>query len=288
MVLSDKFLILTLNIEVGVNLLVKCQQCDVEVAIPFKCPYCGKLFCYDHRLPENHSCDSTSRNYTFRLAPEAPRRSLARVELTKFRTGSIFQMTSLKELKHLTVALSVFILIGFSMLINNIPFLLLNPMILTATIVGMILSFLIHELAHKIVAQRMGYWAEFRLSIPGLLLTILSIVFPVKIIAPGAVRVVGLFISKDGVGKIAFAGPLTNIIQAIVYLFLLRFYAYNTLIAVAFLVLASLNLSLALFNLIPIDPMDGAKIFRWSKSVWLSSIIAVIALWLSFITTTYL
>ncbi|MBS7611665.1 hypothetical protein KEJ27_05600 [Candidatus Bathyarchaeota archaeon] len=267
--------------------MVKCQECGVEVAIPFKCSYCGKLFCYEHRLPENHNCDSTSRVYTPRLAPAAPRRALTRVDIAGFKAGSIFQMTSLKELKHLAVALSVFILIGFSMLVNNIPFLLLNLEVLTITVVGMVLSFLIHELAHKIVAQRMGYWAEFRLSIPGLLLTLLSVIFPVKIIAPGAVKVVGLFISKDGVGKIAFAGPLTNIIQAIVYVILLEFYAYSHLTVIAFFVLANLNLSLALFNLIPIDPMDGAKVFKWSKSVWVSSIIAVIALWLSLITIMF-
>ncbi len=268
------------------KILVKCQECGIEVAIPFKCPYCGKLLCYEHRLPENHNCDSTSRVYTPRLAPAAPRRALTHVDVAGFKAGGIFHMTSPKELKHLAVALSVFILIGFSMLLNNIPFLMLDLGILAITVVGMVLSFLIHELAHKIVAQKMGYWAEFRLSLPGLLLTLLSIIFPVKIIAPGAVRVVGLFVSKDGIGKVAFAGPLTNMIQAIVYVVLLEFYAHSRPTAVAFLVLTSLNLSLALFNLIPIDPMDGAKVFKWSKSVWVSSIIAVVALWLSLITVT--
>jgi len=267
--------------------LVKCQECGIEVAIPFKCSYCGKLFCYEHRLPENHRCDLTSRAYIPRLAPTAPRRSTTHVDMARFKAGSIFQMTSLKELKHLAVGLSVFTLIGFSMLINNIPFLLLNIGLLTITVLGMVSSFLTHELAHKIVAQKMGYWAEFRLSIPGLLLTLLSVIFPIKIIAPGAVRVVGLFISKDGVGKIAFAGPLTNIIQAIVYVFLIEFYASNDLTAISLYVLASLNLSLALFNLIPLDPMDGAKVFKWSRSVWVSSIIAVVALWLSLITVMF-
>lgn len=267
--------------------MVKCQECGVEVAIPFKCPYCGKLFCYEHRLPENHRCDFTSRAYTPRLAPTAPKRSLTYVDTTRFRVGSIFQMTSLKELKHLAVGLSVFTLIGFSMLINNMPFFLLNIGLLTLTILGMVSSFLIHELAHKIVAQKMGYWAEFRLSIPGLLLTLLSVIFPVKIVAPGAVRVVGLFINKDRVGKIAFAGPLTNIIQAIIYAFLLKFCVSGGLTALSLYVLASLNLSLALFNLIPLDPMDGAKVFKWSKSVWASSIIVVVILWLSLIAAIF-
>jgi len=34
----------------------KCAMCGKEVTLPFKCKYCGQLFCDDHRLPENHSC----------------------------------------------------------------------------------------------------------------------------------------------------------------------------------------------------------------------------------------
>ena len=31
--------------------------------LPFKCPYCGKYFCIEHRLPENHNCpNSPSRS----------------------------------------------------------------------------------------------------------------------------------------------------------------------------------------------------------------------------------
>ncbi len=26
--------------------------------MPFKCPYCGGLFCEEHRLPEAHNCPS--------------------------------------------------------------------------------------------------------------------------------------------------------------------------------------------------------------------------------------
>ena len=27
--------------------------------LPFKCPYCGKYFCIEHRLPENHNCPNS-------------------------------------------------------------------------------------------------------------------------------------------------------------------------------------------------------------------------------------
>jgi len=36
--------------------MVKCQICQKRVNIPFKCSYCGGIFCSKHRLPENHSC----------------------------------------------------------------------------------------------------------------------------------------------------------------------------------------------------------------------------------------
>jgi len=34
----------------------RCQLCKERVEIPFKCSYCGQIFCDDHRLPENHLC----------------------------------------------------------------------------------------------------------------------------------------------------------------------------------------------------------------------------------------
>ena len=34
----------------------KCEQCGKEIALPFKCNYCGHYFCVEHRLPENHNC----------------------------------------------------------------------------------------------------------------------------------------------------------------------------------------------------------------------------------------
>ena len=35
---------------------MKCQACEREIDLPFRCSYCGGGFCSDHRLPENHAC----------------------------------------------------------------------------------------------------------------------------------------------------------------------------------------------------------------------------------------
>lgn len=41
--------------------MVKCSECDEEVDIPFKCKFCGEVFCSTHRLPENHDCVGLDR-----------------------------------------------------------------------------------------------------------------------------------------------------------------------------------------------------------------------------------
>jgi len=35
-----------------------CQYCGKQTYLPFRCPYCGGLFCEEHRLPEAHNCPS--------------------------------------------------------------------------------------------------------------------------------------------------------------------------------------------------------------------------------------
>jgi hypothetical protein len=34
----------------------KCEHCGKEVALPYECSFCGRYFCVEHRLPENHNC----------------------------------------------------------------------------------------------------------------------------------------------------------------------------------------------------------------------------------------
>lgn len=34
----------------------KCERCGKETQFRFHCSYCGKAFCAEHRLPENHQC----------------------------------------------------------------------------------------------------------------------------------------------------------------------------------------------------------------------------------------
>ena len=127
-----------------------------------------------------------------------------------------------------------------------------------------VISFLLHEYAHKLVANVSGLWAEFRLSLIGVLLTIISIISPIfKIIAPGSTVIFGIADART-MGKVAVAGPLTNIIISAVLLSIIIFYHNGGFLIPSYYI----NTLIVVFNLIPFSILDGHKIFVWNKVVW--------------------
>lgn len=140
--------------------------------------------------------------------------------------------------------------------------------VLIITLISIGISFIAHELAHKYVAQRYGRWAEFRMWETGLTLAFLmAITMKVVFAAPGAVYISGGYfgISKKENGIISIAGPITNLILALMFLPLLAFSGVlGVLGQLGFLV----NIWLALFNLIPFPPLDGSKVIAWNSKVW--------------------
>ena len=71
---------------------------------------------------------------------------------------------------------------------------------------------------------------------------------------------------KNGMVLTSLAGPVTNLIVAFLSMFIMRLLtlvAANTITLVLYIllnVMVSLNLSLAVFNLIPVPPLDGYKV----------------------------
>lgn len=72
---------------------------------------------------------------------------------------------------------------------------------------------------------------------------------------------------RAGMALVSFAGPLANVIQAIVTLGVIKLLlvagVVNTGIFDVLVVFFTLNLTLALFNLLPVHPLDGGKILAW-------------------------
>ncbi|WP_424358297.1 site-2 protease family protein [Methanocella sp. MCL-LM] len=160
--------------------------------------------------------------------------------------------------------------------------------------VGVGSGFLLHELAHKFTAMRYGYYAEFKTSPNGLLLTIGSALFGFLFAAPGAVYISRPMYESYGSGteiagnpnddqywdnlasrrgddkdlKISIAGPVTNVLLAALFFVLIKIGILSGLILTAAAYGIIINLILAAFNMIPFGPLDGAKVFRSSPMIW--------------------
>ncbi len=65
---------------------------------------------------------------------------------------------------------------------------------------------------------------------------------------------------KQGIGLSAMAGPVSNILIAIVFALLYHLSPGNQLLSHIFQMVVFFNLLLAFFNLIPIPPLDGSKV----------------------------
>lgn len=42
------------------KIMVRCEHCGAECALPFTCQHCGGKFCPDCHLPPNHNCTGMS------------------------------------------------------------------------------------------------------------------------------------------------------------------------------------------------------------------------------------
>lgn len=277
------------------NKTVKCQHCGKEIVLPFKCSYCHGYFCSEHRLPENHACPEYWRAKAPREEPPAigterePSRPTYKYTITYLPrpTAKVFWFST-TELKHLALGALLVMGVGISFipqLADRLPE-LTAPEILASLATVFTISFLLHELAHKFSAQRFGLWAEFRLTMFGALITLLSMLLPLfKIISPGAVMIAGP-VTKESAGKTALAGPFTNIIiSAVCIMIAVTTQNFLDFVGIVAVFGAWINALIALFNLIPFGIMDGLKVFWWNKIAWavafsVSLLLTVFAFWI--------
>lgn len=187
-----------------------------------------------------------------------------------------------KEIKDLFIAW-LMISVAFAILLSGgiKSFLSFNVLVISLIVSGLTvgISFLFHELMHKFLAQKYHLWAEFRAYYQGLFLAILFSLFGFIIAAPGAVVIQGRM-NKEINGKISLAGPLTNIILAIVFLLFTFTIDYGNFLGLFLSYGLTINSLLAAFNMIPIRPFDGKGVYDWSKPVYFITLIIAAGLFL--------
>lgn len=183
--------------------------------------------------------------------------------------------------------------------------------------VAVVPAFLLHELAHKFMAIRYDMWARFELQPIGLGLGVVVLALAkVVAAAPGYVSIRG-HISRAGSkemldealssgeaefiaearrelreaerleGHIGIVGPIVNVVLACAFLLVeaalrgsggdrtalgdINFWDQAVL----------LNIALAGMNMLPIGPLDGRKVWFWSKIAFLGMWAAIVGLALS-------
>jgi Zn-dependent protease len=240
---------------------MKCQTCGIEESIPFRCNYCGETFCHLHRIPLNHSCPFLNKYTDKRRSVDEGNYGYGYHSSFGSSVGnSLLRALKIKssktEILHLVVATVLVTAVGLS---------LSGYRYISWQFLAMFISaFLVHELAHKFLAQYYGSWSEFRAQLYGLIITAISAlpIIPFKFIAPGAVMV-GLT-DRSKFGRVALIGPLTNLVMGFSFLLFVYLYSHYSYLYAG----ASFNAWIALFNLLPFSVLDGQKIFDWNKIVW--------------------
>ncbi len=158
---------------------------------------------------------------------------------------------------------------------NNIIFLIFQLAVL-------IFSVMIHEISHGYVAEHLGdptarnagrltlnpikhldFFGSFLLPI--MLFVVSRGTFVFGWAKPVPYNPAYLKNPKTGAGKIAFAGPISNLILAAVFGIFLRLlpvigYPAGLPLASFFSLIVYMNILLAIFNMVPLPPLDGSKV----------------------------
>ena len=147
-----------------------------------------------------------------------------------------------------------------------------EPQIIVLLIPALVFSLSFHEFAHAWMAYRLGDRTAAQMG--RLTLNPISHLDPVGSIAlllmgfgwakPVPVDSRYLKNPKEDMVKVAAAGPISNIILAIVAALVLRLlfstdFLTNS-IKTFFIIFMQINITLAVFNLLPVSPLDGSQI----------------------------
>ncbi len=139
----------------------------------------------------------------------------------------------------------------------------LFALVISAFTVG--IGFVLHEIAHKVVAVKYRCDAEYYADRRGYLFSIVLAFLGFIFIRPGAVRISG-HLTKKQYGLISVAGPVVNLILGIMF-FASSWYV-SELASMIFLYAAQINTWLGIFNMLPFLNFDGRKVYRWNKVVY--------------------
>jgi Zn-dependent protease len=142
-----------------------------------------------------------------------------------------------------------------------------------------VVSFLFHELGHKFSAMKLNCKAFFKMWPQGIVISLLTVILPIRFISPGAVVISPYkfgrwgyrrsHLTENEFGIISTVGLSVNLFLALISSL------FNSQIAN---LLYFINALLFFFNLLPVKPLDGSKILEWKPWFWVFLFIISIVL----------
>jgi Zn-dependent protease len=139
------------------------------------------------------------------------------------------------------------------------PEILFEPLFFLVSLFVVGIAFMGHELSHRFTARKLGYFAEYRMWPQGIMLAIFFTLVSNGSFIFAAFKQPTL----HEIGKIGISGAVFNIVLMFILIMVNFFYPHWILLYAALI-----NAWLAIFNLIPLGPLDGRKVLHWNRGVW--------------------
>jgi Zn-dependent protease len=144
-----------------------------------------------------------------------------------------------------------------------------NPILFIGFILGILSAITIHESAHAWTAYKLGdptAKIEGRISANpfrhlDLFGTMMLLLAGFGWGKPVPININNLKSKYDEI-KIAYAGSLSNILLAIIVGIIIRLIPLNLILTQILIIVIQINSILAIFNILPIPPLDGSKILK--------------------------
>jgi Zn-dependent protease len=151
----------------------------------------------------------------------------------------------------------------------------IDPFTIIITLVSLLISLSVHEMMHAFVGLKLGDTTasdEGRVSLNPLrhidpfmtvmlpLITLVTLGVPILAARPVPFNPDRVKFDDFGAAMIAAAGPLSNLVLAAVAALIAHGFGANAGIYNALSIFVGLNVSLFVFNLIPIPPLDGSRV----------------------------
>jgi hypothetical protein len=181
--------------------------------------------------------------------------------------------------RELAVTAASVVLLAFAYLVAKDIDLFRADMIVTYIFVAGVAT-VMHDMTHRYVAWRNNVVSEYKFwGIGTIAMFATSFLFglvyalPARTIINGADK-----LTKKQQAIVYLSGPLVSLVLAIVFLLLI--FAGDAFRTIG-LIGCSMNILSAAYSLMPFDPMDGNKVYKWKKYAWVLVFLPLVAIYLA-------